>query len=197
MTAPALAEPRAFASPLYDEDAEPEVIGVPLNQPSEVLPRISFLEPADFRHKFFECVLIHARHIFERGELPTSKALYHRLRSDDLQLGLSPEQIGQDLDRLSYAYSASLPEDAERAARSVANLGRRGASSSRLEKRSTGPSSSRIRPPGDASFSAHPAPKFGQFSGVRRQVPALDFDGPETVLSARALVSGSEALAER
>jgi hypothetical protein len=125
MTAPALAEPRAFASPLYDEDAEPEVIGVLLNQPSEVLPRISFLEPADFRHKFFECVLIHARHIFERGELPTSKALYHRLRSDDLQLGLSPEQIGQDLDRLSYAYSASLPEDAERAARSVANLGRR------------------------------------------------------------------------
>jgi hypothetical protein len=121
----ALAEPRVFSNPFEDREAEAAVIGVLLNLPGEVLSRVGFLEPADFRHPLHALVLAHARHIAERGELPTIKALYHRLRSDDLQLDRSSEQIGQDLDGLAYAYSATLPDDAERYARVVANLGRR------------------------------------------------------------------------
>jgi hypothetical protein len=116
------AEPHAFADPLRDPEAEQLFVGVLLRSPTEVLGQVNGLDTRHFSEPLHALAYGAAINIHQAGGLPTLKAVFDRLRGDDLSLGLSVEQIGEHLERLTLAYSATLAEDAGRAGHRVADL---------------------------------------------------------------------------
>jgi hypothetical protein len=121
----AFADPPAFADPLVDREAEQLLVGCLLNSPTEVLQLCNGLNPTSFVEPLHALTFSSTDSIHASGSLPTLRAVIDRLRGDDLRLGLSVEQIAEYLSNLSSAYSASLAEDAGRAAHRISDLAAR------------------------------------------------------------------------